>query len=1035
VIRPTARFIMHTVASLVAVTAIVIAVLAWRLSGGPISLAVLTPYVQDALSQTESPYQVEFADTVLTWAGWERALDIRIVDVRVVGADGVVAASAPEISLSLSVAAMWRGLVAPTVLEVIAPKITLVRGVDGRFEFGLGEESGASGDLAGLLFADLLAPPDPVREMGYLERVSIIAGDLAIIDRQLDRRWHAPHATIVLSRDGEGVGVTADLAVDIAGRLTNFDIGARYSGSWPDAHVGIEFTDLRPEWFATEFPGLEQLAGSRFPVSGRLELVLDDDLGLREIGFNLKADAGDLALGQLYDEPVAIAQASIIGSVALTEEHLQIDSAVVDFWGPKLALEGLVEGFNDEPLIAAGITISDLPIDDLAQFWPAHLAPAARDWVVGNIAMGVIIKSQTTLHLKPGDLALPRLPAQAVYTTIEVEGATVNYLDPLPPVTGVDGVVTITGDTLEARTWSGEVEGVTAKETLLTINNLGGHEEMTVDADLSGAVSDVLGILAHPFLGYPQRLGVSPGDVAGTARIGFRVVFPLLKDLLLEDVKINAVANLEDIAIAATPDRPAISGGLLRLALDNSGMDVNGTLALNGVPGDAIWRENFATDAAFDRRYSFAGRFIDSQRLALGLPGGDYVTGPADMGLEILDLPDGNRQWRISADLVDTMTRIPEIYWQKPIGTEGLVELEFLSGPRILQTTGTFNLAAGDLAAQGRAGIDAETLELAWLELDRLAFGENDVRAALLFDMGDGYRIGIEGPSLDLRPYLDDYDTDGPLPELQLSADLDRVITRNGQSFQNVKAELRFTGDRWEAMNVDGLLAGGKHLNVRIGREVDSRFFFMGSDDGGEFLRALDIFDDAVGGTLTVDALFDPTGIDGAVAGELNIQGFKVVNAPILARILSVASLIGVFDLLKGEGLPFSELVVPFVKRGDVLEIDDAYARGATIGFTFKGQVDIVADTADLKGTIVPAYLINNFWEKIPILGPLLTGGEEGGGVFAMTYTLSGPLSDPEVKVNPLPALAPGILRKLFDLEELAPSDDEEVSPDNEPQR
>ena len=1031
-IRPTARFIMHAMASLVAVAAIVIAVFAWRLSGGPISLAVLTPYVQDALSQTESPYQVEFADTVLTWAGWERALDIRIVDVRLVGADGAVAASAPEVSLSLSVAAMWRGLVAPTVLEVIAPKITLVRGIDGRFEFGLGEATGASGGLGGLLFTELLAPPDPVREMGYLERISIIAGDLAVIDRQLDRRWHAPHATIVLSRDGTGVGVTADLAIDIAGRLTNFDVGARYSGSWPDAHVGIEFSDLRPEWFATEFPGLEQLAMGRFPVSGRLELVLDDDLGLHEIGFNLKADAGDLALDQLYDAPVAIAHASVIGSVALADERLQIDSAVVDLWGPKFALEGLVEGFNDKPLIAAGMTISDLPIDDLERFWPAGLAPAVRHWVVGNIGTGVITKSQTSIHLKPGDLALPRLPAEAVHTTIEVEGATVNYLNPLPPVAGVDGIVTITGDTLEARTWSGGVGGVTAKETLITISDLGGRDDMTIDADLSGAISDVLGILAHPLLGYPQRLGVSPGDVAGTARIGFRAAFPLIKDLLLEDVKIAAIANLEDVAAAATPDRPAISGGLLRLALDNSGMDVNGTLALNGVPGDGVWRENFDADMPFDRRYSFAGRFTDTQRLALGLPGGDYVTGPADVGVEILDLPDGNRQWRITADLADTITRIPEIYWQKPIGTEGLVELEFLSGPEILQSTGVFNLAAGDLTAQGRAGIDAETQELAWLELDRLAFGENDVRAALLFDMGGGYRIGVEGSSLDLRPYLDDYDTDVPLPELQLSADLDRVITRNGKFFHGVKAELRFTEDRWEAMNVDGLLPDEKHLNIRIGRENGDRYFFMGSDDGGELLRALDIYDDAIGGILTVEALFDPTGTDGAVTGHLKIEEFKVINAPLLARILSVASLIGVFDLLKGEGLPFKELVVPFVKRGNVLEIDDARAYGPAIGFTFKGEVNLVTDSAKLEGTIVPAYTLNSIFGFIPILGPLLIGPDEGGGVFAMNYTLDGPLDDPVVRVNPLSALAPGFLRELFRLDSLGPADDEDQPGDDQ---
>ena len=1022
---------MHAAASLVAVTAIVIAVFAWRLSGGPVSLAVLTPYVQDALSQTESPYQVEFSDTILTWAGWERALDIRIVDVRVVGADGAVAASAPEVSLSLSIAAMWRGLVAPTAVEVIAPKVTLVRGVDGRFAFGLGEETDSAGGLAGLLFDDLLAPPDPARSMGYLERVSVIGGDLAIIDRRLDRRWHAPRATIILSRDDHGVGVAADLAVDIAGRLTNFDIGARYNGSWPDAHVAIEFSDLRPEWFATEFPGLEPLARGRFPVSGRLELVLDDDAVLSEIAFDLRAGAGALALDGLFEEPIAITRASAAGTLALGDERLHIDSAVVDLGGPKLAMEGLIEGFGGAPLIAAGVTVSDLPIDELKRYWPASLAPVARHWIVTNISHGMITKSQTSLHLRPGDFDLPRLPAAAVNTTVEIKGATVDYLDPLPAVTGVDGFATITGDALEVRTWGGMVQGVTAKQAVLTIDDLGGRDDMTIDIDLSGDVDDVLEFLAHPFLGYPQRLGIDPGDVTGTARIGFRAAFPLLKDLLLEDVKINAIANLEDVAVAASPDRPAISGGLLRLVLDNGGMDVNGTLALNGVSGDGVWRENFTADAAFDRRYSFAGRFTDSQRLALGLPGGDYVTGPSDMGIEIVDLPDGNRQWRIAADLADTVTRIPEIHWEKAVGVDGLIELDFLSGPTILQTAGSFDLIAGDLIARGRAGIDGETDELAWLELDRLAFGENDLRAALLFDMGGGYRIGIEGASLDLRPYLDDYDTDGPLPELQLSADVDRVITRDGQSFQSVKAELRFTGDRWEAMNVEGLLAGDKHLVARIGRDDGERFFFMGSDDGGELLRALDIFDDAIGGTLAVDAKFDPTDIDGPVTGELRIDDFTVVNALLLARILSVASLIGVFDLLKGEGLPFSDLVVPFVKRGDVLEIDDARAYGPAVGFTFKGEVNLVADTAKLEGTIVPVYALNSIFGEIPILGDLLTGGEEGGGVFAMTYTLVGPLDDPEVKVNPLPALAPGFLRELFRLDILEPSDDGDDSRDD----
>ena len=43
-----------------------------------------------------------------------------------------------------------------------------------------------------------------------------------------------------------------------------------------------------------------------------------------------------------------------------------------------------------------------------------------------------------------------------------------------------------------------------------------------------------------------------------------------------------------------------------------------------------------------------------------------------------------------------------------------------------------------------------------------------------------------------------------------------------------------------------------------------------------------------------------------------------------------------------------------------------------------------------------------------------MSGGEEGGGLFAATYTVRGPIDAPTLTVNPLAALAPGFLRNLF---------------------
>ena len=512
--------------------------------------------------------------------------------------------------------------------------------------------------------------------------------------------------------------------------------------------------------------------------------------------------------------------------------------------------------------------------------------------------------------------------------------------------------------------------------------------------------------------------------MTGNARASLVFSFPITYRLGPEDVVVTATSMLTDVRAAGLFGGMDLGGGPLVLTLDDAGMDLVGPITLGTVSGEGSWRENFTDEGPIKRRYTFSGRVTDTQRLALGLPGGDYITGPTDISVEVTDQADGYRLWRVNAGLDDARIRIPELHWEKAAGVGGVLELRLQSGPDTPLSLDYFNLAAGDLSAQGRADLDGESGALRRLDLDRLAFGETDVRAALVIDESGGYRMTIKGPSLDLRPYIED-ESDDDLPELSIAASIERVITRNDQFLTAVEAKLHATGGLWEAARIDGTLRGDKSLAMGIRRENGRRYFWMKSNDGGEVLRALDIFDDAIGGDLTILALLDSeTGGDGVVDGELKIKDFHLRKVPVLARILTIATLTGVFDLLAGEGLPLSRLVVPFTKRGEQLEIKDARAFGPAIGFTFKGRIDQAAETVDIDGTLVPAYALNSIIGKIPILGDLLVG-EEDGGVFAMNYKLSGPLDDPAIAVNPLSVLAPGFLRGLFSADIENPDDEE----------
>ena len=70
-------------------------------------------------------------------------------------------------------------------------------------------------------------------------------------------------------------------------------------------------------------------------------------------------------------------------------------------------------------------------------------------------------------------------------------------------------------------------------------------------------------------------------------------------------------------------------------------------------------------------------------------------------------------------------------------------------------------------------------------------------------------------------------------------------------------------------------------------------------------------------------------------------------------------------------------------------------------------------DELRLRGTFVPLYGLNNMFGKIPIVG-LFLGGGSNEGLVGINYEASGPPSAPRIAVNPISAVAPGLLRKMI---------------------
>ena len=110
--------------------------------------------------------------------------------------------------------------------------------------------------------------------------------------------------------------------------------------------------------------------------------------------------------------------------------------------------------------------------------------------------------------------------------------------------------------------------------------------------------------------------------------------------------------------------------------------------------------------------------------------------------------------------------------------------------------------------------------------------------------------------------------------------------------------------------------------------------------------------------------------------------------------------------------------------------IRDGVVKGPLVGGTIKGTIDYPGNTVNMSGTFVPMYGLNNMFGQIPIVG-LIIGGGSDEGLIGVTYALVGTPGQPQLRVNPISAMAPGVFRKIFEFNQQPPSNPIEFPPNN----
>ena len=227
----------------------------------------------------------------------------------------------------------------------------------------------------------------------------------------------------------------------------------------------------------------------------------------------------------------------------------------------------------------------------------------------------------------------------------------------------------------------------------------------------------------------------------------------------------------------------------------------------------------------------------------------------------------------------------------------------------------------------------------------------------------------------------------------------------------NLNGNLEIKNSKIFDLNLNSNFSDNEKLFVSAKTQKDNSIvttFY--SDRAKPFVKKYKFIKGFEGGNLD----FSSTKINNVSKSKLIIDNFKVQEVPVLAKILTLASLQGIADLLTGEGVRFTDFEMIYSNKDNVMTIDEIYAIGPAISIMMEGYVES-NKLVSLRGTLVPATTINRTISSIPLLGDLLVGKKVGEGVFGVSFKIKGPPKNLITKVNPIKTLTPRFITRTIE--------------------
>lgn len=789
------------------------------------------------------------------------------------------------------------------------------------------------------------------------------------------------------------------------------------------------------------------LAGDHTRVGGEIR-VADVSAIMRAApnepaAFNISLPAMRLDVPGTFAEPLSLSNVQIVGAITSAERSIRFTRLTGragdgTFNGAGRLYWADVGGRSHMGLELNGAVDGALEARDILHGWPMGLADNTRSYLARTITSGRVTDAMVRINITPADIADGVLTDDAVDVRFNITNGAMQFLDTMSPVTNARGSGVLRGNRFDMTIPEARFHGMLVTNGRIEAPRFKPSGDMaTISAHVDGDARQILEVLAMEPIALGDRLPIAAASATGRGSVNVRLQRPMVREAPFEAWRFNVDGTIRDFAGNMSTRRMALSQGQLTVRGDQRAVTVSGPIrAGDSVIPNVRWTEHITHsggNATSSSEYQISGDFDANDLQRLGYPVAQYAQGR--IGVTVTGQGRGFDvdNARIDLDLRNAAVQLPRSFWTKRAGQPA-------SARFVVQRQSDGGLAFNDidargsgLLAQGRARLTRDN-QVAEVDLARLTIeGRSDARVSAVRANDGALDVSVRGALFDAAPFMGSDEAPGAQETatpaavrtqaapnagaMRATVIVERLKMRGGATLANANVSVVTVPGGLQTLAAEGRAPGGEAFSLTLGPragDARSRVRFR-SGDAGFAVRALTGAENVVGGTASADGDWRG-GAQSQARFDVELRDFQVVRLPAMARLLSSAgSLTGLVEMLNGDGIGFQTLEAQMTYGNDRLHFTEGRMAGPSLGLTGAGSYNISADNLDIDGVVAPSPMLNlSMLGSIPVIGDLLVS-RRGEGVFGMTYSINGHAGEPRVGVNPVSALTPGILRRIFE--------------------